>query len=93
MSYDEGTISWITPKYLSNFSRRFISHGERKEGNITEIELKSCSAQLISKNTILFSSRAPIGYIAITAQALCANQGGKSVISNDEIFVLPLKLS
>ena len=80
-NYNNGTISWITPKDLSNFSGRFISHGER---NITEIGLKSCSAHLMPKNTILFSSRAPIGYIAIANQELCTNQGFKSVVPNDE---------
>lgn len=80
-NYDNGNISWVTPKDLSAFSERFISHGER---NITEIGLKSCSAQLMPKNTILFSSRAPIGYIAIANQELCTNQGFKSVVPNDE---------
>lgn len=81
-NYDEGTIAWITPKDLAGFSGRFISRGER---NITEIGLKSCSAQIMPKHTILFSSRAPIGYIAIAANEVCTNQGFKSVIPNDNM--------
>ncbi len=79
-NYDGGTIAWITPKDLAGFSGRFISCGER---NITEMGLKSCSAQMMPKHTILFSSRAPIGYIAIAAKEVCTNQGFKSVIPNE----------
>ena len=81
-NYDDGKIAWITPKDLSLFSGRYIEHGER---NITEVGLKSCSTQLLPKNTVLFSSRAPIGYIAIAANEVCTNQGFKSVIPNENI--------
>ena len=77
-----GDIPWITPKDLSNFSGRYISRGER---NITEKGLKSCSTQIMPKNSILFSSRAPIGYVAIADNDLCTNQGFKSVVPNDNI--------
>ena len=80
-NYENGTIAWITPKDLSTFTGRYIKRGER---NITEIGLKSCSAQLLPTNSVLFSSRAPIGYIAIAANAVCTNQGFKSVIPNDD---------
>ena len=80
-NYYDGDIAWITPKDLANYSNRFISRGER---NITEIGLKSCSTQLLPKHTVLFSSRAPIGYIAIANQELCTNQGFKSVVPNEK---------
>lgn len=86
-NYDNGTIAWITPKDLSSFSGRYIKSGERK---ITEAGLRSCSAQMMPKNTVLFSSRAPIGYIAIANNELCTNQGFKSVIPNadtDPLFL------
>ena len=79
-NYKDGKIAWITPKDLSTFSSRYIERGER---NITEIGLKSCSTQLLPPNTVLFSSRAPIGYIAIAANEVCTNQGFKSVIPNE----------
>ena len=79
-NYENGSIAWITPKDLSTFRGRYIRRGER---NITEIGLKSCSTQLLPKNTVLFSSRAPIGYIAIAENELCTNQGFKSVIPNE----------
>ena len=80
-NYENGTIAWITPKDLSTFTGRYIQRGER---NITEIGLKSCSTQLLPTNSVLFSSRAPIGYIAIAANEVCTNQGFKSVIPNDD---------
>ena len=76
-NYLDGTISWITPKDLAGFSGRFISRGER---NITEIGLNSCSTQLMPAHTVLFSSRAPIGYVAIAEKEVCTNQGFKSVV-------------
>lgn len=79
-NYDNGKIAWITPKDLSSFSGRYIERGER---NITEAGLKSCSTQLLPKNTVLFSSRAPIGYVAIAANEVCTNQGFKSIIPNE----------
>ena len=80
-NYDGGTIAWITPKDLAGFSGRFISRGER---NITEQGLKSCSTQMMPVHTVLFSSRAPIGYIAIANQEVCTNQGFKSVVPNED---------
>lgn len=80
-NYDGGLIPWITPKDLAGFSGRFISHGER---NITEQGLKSCSTQSMPAHTILFSSRAPIGYVAIARNEVCTNQGFKSVIPNND---------
>lgn len=79
-NYENGTIAWITPKDLSTFTGRYIKRGER---NITQIGLKSCSTQLMPPNSVLFSSRAPIGYIAIAANEVCTNQGFKSVIPNE----------
>ena len=84
-NYEGGEIPWITPKDLSGFRGRYISHGER---NITESGMNSCSTQLLPKNTILFSSRAPIGYLAIARNKLCTNQGFKSVIPNENMDYL-----
>lgn len=83
--YYGGDIAWITPKDLSNFDGRFISSGER---NITEAGLESCSARLLPKHTVLFTSRAPIGYIAIASNDLATNQGFKSIIPNEKIDYL-----
>lgn len=84
-NYKNGHISWITPKDLSTFEGRYIYTGER---NITEMGLNSSSTVLMPKNSILFSSRAPIGYVAIAGKELCTNQGFKSVIPNKKIDYL-----
>ena len=80
--YAKKGIAWITPKDLSNDKSKFISHGEI---DITEQGFKNCSAIKMPKGTILYSSRAPIGYIAIAKNELTTNQGFKSVIPNDDI--------
>ena len=74
-----GDIAWITPKDLSTLKGRFIAHGER---NITEKGLNSCSTQMMPANAVLFSSRAPIGYVAIAKNPVCTNQGFKSLVAN-----------
>lgn len=78
-SYYGGEISWITPRDLTNHKNRFISRGER---NITELGLKNSSARILPKNSILLTSRAPIGYLAIAENEVCTNQGFKSLIVN-----------
>lgn len=80
--YYGGDISWITPKDLSSLHGRYISRGER---NITEKGLASCSAQLMPPKTVLFTSRAPIGYVAIAEQTVCTNQGFKSIVPNEKV--------
>lgn len=75
--YIEGNIPWITPKDLSEQKNTFISNGKT---NITELGLKKSSAKMIPEKSVLFSSRAPIGYIAISTQPVSTNQGFKSII-------------
>lgn len=81
--YYNGDIPWISPKDLSNFEGKYISCGSK---NITELGFNSCSCKILPKGSVLFSSRAPIGYIAIAKNSLCTNQGFKSVIPNSSII-------
>lgn len=80
--YTEHGIAWITPKDLSVNKSKFITHGEN---DITELGLKNSSASIMPEGTVLFSSRAPIGYIAIAAGEVTTNQGFKSVIPRPSI--------
>ena len=80
--YTESGIAWITPKDLSISKSKFASHGEN---DITELGLKNSSAAIMPEGTVLFSSRAPIGYIAIAAGEVTTNQGFKSVVPKPEI--------
>ena len=75
--YTDNGIAWLTPKDLSVSKDKFTSHGEI---DITELGYKSSSAKLMPKGTVLFSSRAPIGYISIAKNEICTNQGFKSVV-------------
>ena len=80
--YTDNGIAWITPKDLSMNKSKFISHGET---DITELGLKNSSASIMPEGTVLFSSRAPIGYIAISSGEVTTNQGFKSVVPKSEI--------
>jgi type I restriction enzyme, S subunit len=76
-----GNIPWITPKDLSGNTSVYIKNGER---NVTEIALKNTGIKLLPENSVLFSSRAPIGYIAINKIPVTTNQGFKSLIPNEK---------
>lgn len=80
--YADQGIAWITPKDLSVNKSKFISHGEN---DISELGFYKSSAAKMPAGTILFSSRAPIGYIAIAQNEVTTNQGFKSVIPNENI--------
>ncbi|MFT3746141.1 MAG: restriction endonuclease subunit S [Pyrinomonadaceae bacterium] len=76
-AYWGGNIPWLTPRDLSGVTRRFISNGER---NISELGLKNSSARMLPKGTVLLTSRAPIGYLAIAERELTTNQGFQSLV-------------
>ena len=76
-----GNIVWITPKDLSDQKQKFVYQGER---NISQAGYNSCSTHLLPPNTILMSSRAPIGLLSIAKTELCTNQGFKSFVPKAE---------
>lgn len=80
-----GNVPWITPKDLSRSEGRFVSQGAT---NLTEEGLNRSSARLVPRRAVLFSSRAPIGYVALAQQPLATNQGFRSLIC-DEARSLP----
>lgn len=75
--YTNFGIPWITPKDLSKNFNKFISRGNL---DITELGFKNSSVRLLPKGSVLFSSRAPIGYIAICSNDVTTNQGFKSIV-------------
>lgn len=77
-----GGIPWITPADLSGYRDKYVSRGAR---NLSEIGYASCSAKKLPAGTVVFSSRAPIGYVAIAKEEISTNQGFKN-------FVLPAEL-
>ncbi|HEA7842992.1 TPA: restriction endonuclease subunit S [Campylobacter coli] len=80
--YWNGDIAWITPKDLTSYNKVFISKGAR---SITKLGLSQSSAKLMPKGTVLLTSRAPIGYIAIAENEISTNQGFKSLIPKENL--------
>lgn len=80
--YAKQGIAWITPKDLAFDNSKFISHGAN---DISELGFSKSSATKMPAGTVLFSSRAPIGYIAIAQNEVTTNQGFKSVVPNESI--------
>ena len=70
--WDDGDIHWTTPKDLSNQSSRILLDTDRK---ITEVGLKKISSGLLPVDTVLMSSRAPVGYLALAKVPVAINQG------------------
>ncbi len=79
--YWDGDIAWITPRDLSTFKFRYIKRGER---NITKDGLENSSAKLLPKGTVLLTTRAPVGYLAIAEDEVTTNQGFRNLIPNDK---------
>jgi type I restriction enzyme S subunit len=80
--YWNGEVPWITPRDLSGFEGKYIARGER---NISKLGLNNSSAKLLPKGTVLLSTRAPVGYLAIAKNEISTNQGFRSLIPNEKI--------
>jgi type I restriction enzyme S subunit len=78
-----GDILWITPKDMGKLSSIYVDDTERK---ITTAGLKNSSAKIIPPNSIILSSRAPIGHLAINNYEITTNQGCKGIIPKKEIL-------
>lgn len=75
--YWEGGIAWATPKDLSGLDSKYIDETPQ---TLTEEGYRSCSAKIMPAGSVLFSSRAPIGHVAINRVPMCTNQGFKSFV-------------
>jgi type I restriction enzyme, S subunit len=78
-----GGISWLTPADLSGHTDIYVSRGQRF---LTKKGYKGSSARLMPKGAVLFSSRAPIGYVAVAANEICTNQGFKSFVCEGGVY-------
>lgn len=77
--YWDGSITWVSPADLSKLTSIYIDDSARK---ITEEGLASCGTTLVPSGSIVLSTRAPIGSLAIAAKSLCTNQGCKALVPN-----------
>ena len=75
-------IVWLTPKDLTSTGKKFIYRGET---DITNAAYRSCSTKLMPKGSVLLTSRAPVGCVAIAMTELCTNQGFKSIVPSKKI--------
>ncbi len=75
--WNEGNIIWVTPAYMSKIKSKYINDSDRK---ITQFGLDNSSARLMPPKSIIMSSRAPIGYLAINLAPACTSQGCKSIV-------------
>ncbi len=82
--YWNGDINWFTPKDLSGIKSKYVTASPEK---ITQSGIDSCSAKLLPPHSLLLSSRAPIGHIAISTIEACTNQGFKSLVPNGNVNV------
>ena len=82
LDYWDGDIIWITPEDLSK-SNKYVINSERK---ITSEGYKSCGTTLVPPNSLILSTRAPIGYAALTSSECCTNQGCRSLVPYDGTY-------
>ncbi|MGK2884738.1 MAG: restriction endonuclease subunit S, partial [Rhodococcus sp. (in: high G+C Gram-positive bacteria)] len=80
--YWGGDVPWLTPDDLSRDRSQYVNGGRR---SLTHAGLASCSASLVPRGTVLFTSRAPIGYIAIATREMATNQGFKSLVPSSAL--------
>ena len=79
--YFGGDVPWLTPKDLSMPHGRYVTRGNR---SLTEQGLHQSSATLVPERTVLLTTRAPVGYVALAAQPISTNQGFRNLVVRDE---------
>jgi len=85
--WDDGTINWITPTDLSKLNGNIrIKNSERK---ITEKAMNETSLPLLPRGSIIVSTRAPVGYVAMLEDSAALNQGCKGLIPKDSKEISP----
>ena len=82
-NFEAGDIPWLTPADLSGYTEKYVTRGAR---SITTKGLASSSAKLVPTGSVLFTSRAPIGYVAIAKNPIATNQGFKNFVLKDGVL-------
>ena len=75
-----GGINWITPEDLGKNRSKIIGESRR---TLSSEGLANCNAQLVPRNSIVISTRAPIGHVAVVSRSSCTNQGCRSLVPTD----------
>lgn len=82
--YWDGNVKWITPKDMGKLTSKFVDDTPRK---ITSLGLQKSSAKLIPSNSLILSTRAPIGHLSINTSEMATNQGCRGIIPLNDINV------
>jgi len=81
-NFAENGIPWLTPADLSGYQEEYFSRGKR---DLSKEGYRDSGAQLMPKDSVLFTSRAPIGYCVLAANEISTNQGFKSLVLKGDI--------
>ena len=80
--YWDGDIPWVTPADLGALQSRWITQGAR---SITPEGYAACGTQMVPEGSLILSTRAPIGHLAIAKRSMCFNQGCRGLIPRSGI--------
>lgn len=83
-AYWGGDVCWATPKDMSDLEGAYITDTPRK---LTRVGLEKCAAAVLPAGSVLFSSRAPIGHVAVNTVPMATNQGFKSFVPKQDRVV------
>ena len=81
--YWGGNVIWFAPSDLTGYRSKFIDRGAK---TLTDEGLAKSSAKVMPAGSVMFSSRAPVGYVAINSKPSATNQGFKSIVPHPELF-------
>jgi type I restriction enzyme S subunit len=81
--YWDGNIVWLTPTEITSQDGKIVSDSIRK---ITDLGLKNSGAQMLKKDSVILTSRASVGYVALSGKDLCTNQGFQSLVPKQSVL-------
>lgn len=81
--YWDGDIVWLTPTEITSQDGKVVSDSVRK---ITDLGFKNSGAQMLPKDSVILTSRASVGFVALTGRELCTNQGFQSLIPKQSVL-------
>ncbi len=81
--YWDGDIVWLTPTEITSQDGKVVSDSIRK---ITDMGFKNSGAQMLPRDSVILTSRASVGYVALAGRELCTNQGFQSLIPKQSVL-------
>ena len=81
--YWDGDIVWLTPTEITSQDGTVVSDSIRK---ITDLGFKNSGAQMLPRDSVILTSRASVGFVALSGKELCTNQGFQSLIPKPSVL-------